>query len=357
MNPASCIAPPRAARNRFARGFARAAAVCALAALAAPSQAPAQAPPPPEVMRQSRLVLGTRCEIQVYDYDAERARNALAAALGAMEDVDDILTVELPEMNGKAGQKPFGASEGLYSFIRECSRVRERMAGAFDPALGAIVRAWEAARPGRPTDAVMAAAKAAAGFDKVLLDDKYQTVSYSVAGLEIDPVFIGRAYAVDKAVASLKKSGIKSALVNAGSAVYAFGAPPGQSGWKVLLRDPATRQSFGYVELKNGALSTSSQTDDFQPEGSVRQIQIDPRTGDPARNICQVTALAPTGTEAGAMTQAGFALTRESLAALLKKDSKRHVFRVENSCGAGRELWTTPWSDLQFTVGPNDAKR
>ena len=78
MNPASRIAPPSASRIRFARGFARAAVLCALAALAAPPQARAQAPPPPEMTRQSRLVLGTRCEIQVYDYDAERARNALA---------------------------------------------------------------------------------------------------------------------------------------------------------------------------------------------------------------------------------------------------------------------------------------
>ncbi len=341
-----CPAPPLCAALILALGIAA---------------GPVLAQSDPEPYRQTRVIMGTRFEIQVYDKDAARAEKAVAQAFEAVGQIDRLLNnytpaSELSAMNRGAASQPFHASPELFSFVKECRRFHEASAGAFDPTVGAIVRAWGffSTRPGRPTDAAINAAKAVSGFDKVRLDNRARTVSYAVAGLEIDPGGIGKGFAVDKALAVLKKSGIRSALISAGgSTIYGLGKPPGQSGWKIAMRDPATRQALGYLELRNNSLSSSGVSEQSVREGAARISHIiDPRTGDPVADMCQVTAVAPTGTESEALTKAAFILTRDSLLATLKGNRKSHVLRVEGPCGAGRVIWTTPWSNSQFTMSP-----
>lgn len=65
---------------------------------------------------------------------------------------------------------------------------------------------------------------------------------------------IAKGYAVDLAITALQQAGIRSALVNAGGDMRAFGA----IAWPVLLRDPAPPHGAKYqTELRNSALASS----------------------------------------------------------------------------------------------------
>ena len=77
------------------------------------------------------------------------------------------------------------------------------------------------------------------GYQNILLDAMNTTVRFAKEGVEIDPGGIGKGYAVDKMVEILKADGITSGLVSAsGSSIYGIGAPPGELGWKIKIRDP-----------------------------------------------------------------------------------------------------------------------
>ena len=332
-------------------------AICAVTSLAAA----------PHLYRQSRQIMGTFCEVQVYDSNSSRAEGAIRAALDEMARVDRLLSnydpaSELSAMNREAARFPFHVSAELFDFVQACRRFYEETTGTFDPTVGPIVRAWGffTQHPAKPPDSAIETAKAKSGFDKVQLNERDRTISYSVPGLEIDPGGIGKGYAVDRAVQILKQEGISSALVSAGgSSLYALGRPPGRSAWRIAIKDPGNlQQLIGSVDLRDNSLSTSGVSEQSVQTGSHRYSHIfDPRTGDPAENMCQVTLVAATGIESDALTKAAFILSRESLLEIMKGWTGVRVLRVEGPCGARSVIWVTPGSAAVFHQGQQKSRR
>lgn len=332
---------------------------CWIAVLACAVLALGATPRPQEGLhRQSRRVMGSLAEIQVYHADAALAERAITAALDEMQRVDGLLSnyqpdSELSRMNRGAPKAPFGASRELYDFVKRSRAYFDETLGTFDPTMGPVVRAWGffTTHPAAPTPADAAAAKARSGFHKVRLDDAAQSVSYTVDGLEFDPGGIGKGYAADRAVSVLRQSGVSSALVSAGgSTLYALGHPPDREGWKVAVRDPAKpATSLRYVMLRDNALSTSGIAGRFvQIDGHRYGHIIDPRSGEPVEGMCQVTLIAPNATDSDALTKAAFLLSREAVEKLFAGRKTIHLLRIEGSCGDGNVVWTTPWSTGVF---------
>jgi len=306
--------------------------------------------------------MGTFCEVQVYDSNASRAESAIRAALDEMARIDHLLSdydpaSELSVMNREAAKGPFHASAELFEFVTLCRRFYDNTLGTFDPTVGALVRAWGffSRQPGVPSAPEISGAKAASGFDKVRLNESDRTILYTTPELEMDPGGIGKGYAVDKAVAVLKGLGIRSALVSAGgSSMYGIGHPPGKSGWKVAISNPSDPgKPFALVDLRDNSLSSSGVSHQSVKDGAHSYSHIfDPRNGAPVENICQVTVVAPTGTETDALTKAAFILARDQVIDVLKRYSGAHALRVEGGCRANSPVWATPWSSAVFVHSP-----
>jgi len=307
--------------------------------------------------RESRQIMGTLCEIQVYDSDAARAQSAIRAALDEMSRVDHLLSnydpaSELSVMNREAARGPFLASTELFAFVTACRRFYDLSEGTFDPTVGALVRAWGffSRNPGMPSPAAIVAAKAASGFDRVRMDPAARTIQYAVAGIEMDPGGIGKGYAVDQAVAVLKARHIRAALVSAGgSTLYGLGHPPDKPAWRVAIANPAnSTKAIAFVELRDNSLSTSGVSEQSLLAGSHRYSHIfDPRTGEPVENMCQVTVVAHSGAVTDALCKPAFILSRGGVIEVLKRYSGAHALRLEGRCNAG-ETWVTPWSPRVF---------
>jgi thiamine biosynthesis lipoprotein len=332
--------------------------IVALACLAVVTAAPAQGVL--ALHRQVRKIMGTFCEIQVYHADAPVAERAIADALDEMQRVDRLLSnynpaSELSAMNRDAGRAAFRASDELFGFVRRCHDYFTLTQGAFDPTVGPLVRAWGffTPRPTKPPEPQIAAAKSVSGFAKVRLDGVTHTVAYAVPGIEIDPGGIGKGYAVDMAVAVLRRAGISSALVSAGgSSFYAIGHPPDRQAWTLGIGDPSNRERpVRTVRLRDASVSTSGVSERFVVVDGHRYSHIfDPRSGDPVEGMCQVSVVAGTATESDALTKAAFILSRDETLRLFEPEKRIHVLRMEGSCGPGRGVWTTPWSSATFTI-------
>lgn len=305
--------------------------------------------------RSTRRIMGTFCEVQVYHAEAEVAIRAIAAALDEMQRVERLLSnydpnSELSLMNRGAATMPFRASEELFAFVKRSRDYFTETAGTFDPTVGPLVRAWGffSSSPARPTDAAVASAQARSGFDKVRLDGAARMVSYAEPGLEFDPGGIGKGYAVEMAVRTLRRAGITSAMVSAGgSTIYAIGHPPGRKAWRLGIGDPATvERPIRYVLLRDAAVSTSGVSRKSVEDGGHRYSHVfDPRTGQPVEGMCQVSIVTPNPTDSDALTKAAFILGREAVLDLFRARGRTtHVMRVEGACEADRQIWTTPWS-------------
>jgi FAD:protein FMN transferase len=355
LNPDRCGAglQPCEADVRGAKALRRIGSVVVAAALVAAAHASS-----PVLVSQSRLLMGTLCEVHVYHDDPVLARAAADAALDAMERTDALLSNYKPEselsaMNREAARAPFHASADLFDFVSQCDGYHRATGGAFDPTVGPLVRAWGfmTSHPARPSDAAIADAKARSGFDKVTLDAAARTIAYRAAGVEIDPGGIGKGYAVDQAVAVLKRLGIRSALVSAGgSTVFAIGAPPGRTAWNIAVKNPADPATpFAVVSLRDTSLSTSGVSERAVQAGTHRYSHLfDPRSGDPVEHMCQATVVAPTGTASDALTKAAFVLPRETVQRLFEGERGVHALRAEGDCGVDTAVWATPWSSGVF---------
>ncbi len=307
---------------------------------------------------ETRRLMGTYCEIQVYDSDASHAKQAISEALDEMRRVEHLLSnydpdSELGMMNREAARAPVQVSGELYAFLEKCRILHERTQGAFDPTVGPLVRIWGffTPHPAKPSDQEVAAARSRVGYNKILLNDIQRSVFYSVPGMEVDSGGIGKGYAVDRAVQVLKRRNIDAALVNAGgSTFYALGHPSGREYWRIGVKNPADpRQLFAVTRLRDASVSTSGVAEKSVRIGSRLYSHIfDPRIGDPVEGICQVSVVAPGATMSEAFAKAAFVLPRDPLVQLAAEESNVHVLRVEGSCGGQNAIWQTPGSSTVF---------
>jgi thiamine biosynthesis lipoprotein len=147
------------------------------------------------------------------------------------------------------------------------------------------------------------------GYRNILLDASHSTVSFARQGVELDPGGIGKGYAVDRMADILRKDGVSAALVSAsGSSIYAMGAPPGEAGWKVRIRDPKNEaKTVEEVTLKNESMSTSGNYEKFfWAEGRIYSHIMDPRTGYPSQGMLSASVITPLTLDSEAWTKPYF---------------------------------------------------
>jgi thiamine biosynthesis lipoprotein len=310
--------------------------------------------------KQMRYVMGTLCEVSIYDSDTMRAQQASNRAFEEMQRVDRLLSnydpaSELSRMNRLASSVVFEASPELFKFVKECHRFFGITEGAFDPTVGPIVRAWGflGAHPHIPSEDETKLLRRKIGMEKVEINDADATIYFPVQGMEIDPGGIGKGYAVDRAARALKEFGVTSALINAGSSTfYALGHPPDQEFWWIGVKDPQRpEQAIAFVPLCDNSLSTSGILERQVQAGERTFGHIfDPRSGRPVEGILEVSVIAPTATESDALTKAAFVLTQRAGFKIFQALSGVHVLRVEVKRPHGWQVATTPWSTGIFRI-------
>jgi thiamine biosynthesis lipoprotein len=191
----------------------------------------------------------------------------------------------------------------LYRIIGEALQYSCLSAGKFDVTVGPLVNLWKAAIRGGPTPSAAEEQKvrACVGYQKVELLPP-DRVQFHSPCTQIDLGAIGKGYALDRAADVLRSHGISRALLDAGgSTIVAMGAPPGQAGWLVHLRDPSNKVD-PQVMLSDSSVSTSEQTPPSLLWRESAGHIIDPDKGVPVRTPFAVSAVAHTGSASDALS-------------------------------------------------------
>lgn len=241
-------------------------------------------------------------------------------AFDFVRDAEQLLTIyrddsATAELNREASRGWHKVCDELGEFLEQCDHLYQATAGAFDPATGSLIRLWKEARlDGRiPTAEEVSQTLSCSGFNKVerRRTDSGFEVKFDAEGVQLDFASIGKGYGIDCAAAHIEAEHINNFLVHGGlSSLIARGEHHLHDGWPVGIKNPLfTDTRYATILLKDAAMATSgSNIQYFRYHGKRYGHLLDPRTGMPADGLLSVTVIAPTATEADALSTAFYVM-------------------------------------------------
>jgi thiamine biosynthesis lipoprotein len=258
--------------------------------------------------------MGTKFRIVLYAADQESADTAAKAVATRVEELNRIMSDYLPDSElmrlcKQTATKPVGpvkVSDDLFYVLAEGQKVAELSDGAFDMTVGPIVRLWWQARKDRlmPDADERAAALKRVGYKKMKLDPTAKTVDLTVPGMLLDLGGIAKGYAADEGLKVLTKHGIAIALVAASGDIAVSAPPPGKPGWRIDIAPLPGDKERRQLILKDAAVSTSGDSEQFVEIGGVRYSHIvNPHTGLGLTGRRSVTVVARHGIQADSLTK------------------------------------------------------
>jgi FAD:protein FMN transferase len=255
-----------------------------------------------------QLHMGVETRLVLYTSDEASARRAATAAYSRIAMLDSIMSdyrsdSELNRLVAHAGAGPVQVSDELFYVLSRAQELARLSDGAFDVTASPVIRLWRQARRTGVLPSQQARAEAAArvGWQKLRLDPAARTAELLLPDMQLDLGGIGKGYASDAAIATLRDHGVDRALVEMGGDIVVSGPPPGQPGWRVAL--PHGPPDAKPLLLDHAAISTSGDTEQFVEIGGRRFSHIvDPRTGLGLETRISVTVVAPDGITADALS-------------------------------------------------------
>ncbi len=249
--------------------------------------------------------MGTLFRIVLYAPDEATAKKAAKAAFARVAELNRIMSdyladSELMQLCKKAGGDPVPVSADLFTILQKSAEVSKLSDGAFDVSVGPIVRLWRVARKTKklPDAEELKRALAKVDYRSIRLDADRRTVQLLIAGMLLDLGGIAKGYAADAVLEVLRRHGITRALAGAGGDIAVGAPPPDAKAWKVGIAALANTDGTPtqYLALKNAAVSTAGDANQFVEIGGVRYSHIvDPKTGMGLIGRRSVTVIAPKG--------------------------------------------------------------
>jgi FAD:protein FMN transferase len=336
-------------------GFRICPLLAALLLLAACRSVPAEKPL--QRFEFSRPAMGMMITLTLYAPELPAAKAAAAAAFKRIDALEDVMSdyqadSELMRLCDQPFGTPVTVGEDLFDVLQRAQRTAKLSDGAFDVTVGPYIRLWRFARKRKvlPTLAEIATAREAVGWQKLRLDARGRTVTLLVPNMRLDLGSIGKGYAADQALQTLKGRGIDRALVAASGDIAVGNPPPGQRGWKIgiTMLGSATNAAPRTVLLHNAGISTSGDTEQFIEINGVHYSHIvNPATGLGLTNRIQATVIGPDATTTDCLdttlsllgVKRGLALADSlpHIAALIvtRDDGQTHTF-------LSRRFWQIP---------------
>ncbi len=287
------------------------------------------------------------CDFEFRIPDSERRHlGAVQATLDLVDRLDGQMSVfreksEISRINRLAHQKPVRIGPGLFDLLQRAVSLSRETGRAFDPTSGSYSRCWGflAGKGKRPTDQEIQNLARQVGPDLLDFDSGSKTVRLKRRGVELNLGAIGKGYALDRAAAQMRATGIRNAHFHAGfSSVYAVGDFPGATrgaGWPVGIRHPLRpERDFAILHLADCGMGTSGLKEQgYVIDGQAYGHIIDPRTGYPTRGKVLVSAVAPTAAEADALSTAFFVMELEEIRSFCEEHAEVGALVLDQTCG------------------------
>ena len=291
------------------------------------------------VFRRDFLAFGTVVEVSLYGVEPAPAREAVQAVeamflrdhrLWHAWEPGPLQTLNRAIAAGRSAQVP----DSIRLLLERAQKLEADSQGLFNPAIGALLKAWKFQQDdpaaGAPPDAA-ARALAAAGHPSTLqlvLDGN--RVSSRNPAVQLDFGGFAKGYAIGQAMRLLRGRGLRDAVVNAGGDLCASGRH-GERPWRIGIRDPRGDGVLARIELADGECVFTSGDYERYYEQAGRRVHhiLDPRSGEPARGSRSVTVIGTDPTLADAAATALFIAGPAGWHAIARSMGVRYVLLID----------------------------
>ncbi|MCK6549897.1 FAD:protein FMN transferase [Myxococcota bacterium] len=272
----------------------------------------------PKTIYRSHFAMGTQLTLTAYTIDEAGALAAFDEVFREFDRLDALLTVwrdtsDVARINAAAGKAPVVVSAETIDVLQRAIDGSARTKGRFDVTFGALSGLWkfDHDQDNRiPPRAEVLRRLALVDYRKLKVDPAAKTAFLEREGMRVHLGGIGKGYAVDRGVATMRARGLTDFMVQAGGDLYVAGRH-GDRAWRVGIRDPRgpPDRYFAAAEVTDATFSTSGDYERFFLDGGRRYHHIlDPKTGEPATKVRAVTIMAPNATTAEWLSKGLFIL-------------------------------------------------
>lgn len=283
----------------------------------------------PDIRKEVRTVfaLGTVCSIQLFTEKPQtEVELVLQTCILRLEELERHLSANaesstLIDINKASGVSAVNVPADIYPLFARAVFFAEKTDGAFNPAIGGVVKLWnigfENAR--KPEDRDIQVALSRTDYKDVQLAGT--AVFLKKEGMKLDLGAIAKGFAADELTRIVKQAGIMHAVIDIGGTISAVGVRPDGKRWNIGIRDPRIRQGQPIISapIENRSISTSGSYERYFEQDGIRYHHIiDPATGYPVQsNMIAVSVFADSATDADALSTACFVLGYKKAVKLL----------------------------------------
>jgi thiamine biosynthesis lipoprotein len=262
-------------------------------------------------VRWQGSALGAQVSIEIYHPDRAEAERLVERCIQDVRRLEQQFSLYRPDSAICALNRTgivVSPDADMVALLKASLRFADLTDGAFDPTVQPLWRLYaehfssERPDPQGPSPLELAEALAKVGHHGLLVSA--DRVALAKRGASITLNGIAQGYATDRVVDRLRKAGLSTTLVDMGE-IRAIGARPEGTPWRIGLADPDKPGVLTEtIDLVDRAVSTSAGAGfRFDPAGRFTHL-FDPATGRSPALYRTVSVIAPTATEADALSTA-----------------------------------------------------
>ena len=283
--------------------------------------------------------MGTRFDITVVSSNEELGHINIEEAIAEITRIEKLISSwdsnsETSLINKNAGIKPVKVSLELLKLIERSKQISEITDGAFDISYASLDQVWkfDGSMKDIPTDEQIVKALANVGHEKIILDQKAQTVFLKEKGMKISFGAIGKGYAAKKAKELLISKQVIAGIINAGGDLTTWGTKASGEKWLIGIANPKSKgKIFSWIPVVESSVATSGNHERFITfEGKRYSHIIDPRTGYPSTGVNSVSVFAKSAELCDALATAVYILGKEDGLALINQLADTEVILVDD---------------------------
>jgi len=272
----------------------------------------------PALVERVAPTMGSQLSLTVWTADRAAAEHAFDRIVAEFERLDRMFSVwfessDVSRINAAAGDHAVPIAPETLEVLQAAQRISEWTHGKFDVTFGALSGLWRFDHDQDnkiPDPAAIARQLPLVGYEGLQIDPSARTAFLVKPGARVHLGGVGKGYAVDRAAAIFRSSGLHDFMIQSGGDLYVAGMR-GNRPWRVAIRDPRgpADRIIASLDLTEGTFSTSGDYERFfMHEGKRYHHLLDPDRGEPARGTRSVTIVAPSAMLADGLSTGVFIL-------------------------------------------------
>lgn len=263
-----------------------------------------------ESVERKVYLMGTQATLMTLTTNRDAGLRSLDRMLKILEATErDLSTWDDNSLLTDLNQCPIGqawhAPRDLCDLFEELFKWHWATDGAFDPAVGPLIRVWGIRADGKwPTKESLAVARAHTGLQHFLFHSEACTLT-RLLETSIDAGAFGKGEALDRVLDQEGQQAVGPWMIDLGGQIIVSGVPA-QGSWPVLVAHPEKRtKSVFELSLTEGSIAVSGYSErDRLVEGKRISHILDPRTGRPVSRNSSVVVWHPSALVADVLATA-----------------------------------------------------